>query len=89
VGASSDPTEAGFSTGETSRLGASVDGVMPIESVGSLRGVGNRTGTPQGGSLSPILANIFLHSVLDLWFEKKTKPRVRGVCHPRPFGETC
>jgi RNA-directed DNA polymerase len=38
-------------------------------------------GTPQGGNLSPILANIFLHYVLDLWFEKKLKPRMRGVCH--------
>jgi RNA-directed DNA polymerase len=37
-------------------------------------------GTPQGGNLSPILANIFLHYVLDLWFEKKIKPKVRGAC---------
>ena len=38
-------------------------------------------GTPQGGNLSPMLSNIFLHYVLDLWFEKKVKPRTRGVCH--------
>jgi len=38
-------------------------------------------GTPQGGNLSPVLANIFLHYVLDLWFEKRIKPKVRGVCH--------
>jgi len=37
-------------------------------------------GTPQGGNLSPVLSNIFLHYVLDLWFEKKIKPNVRGVC---------
>jgi RNA-directed DNA polymerase len=37
-------------------------------------------GTPQGGNLSPVLSNIFLHYVLDLWFEKKIKPKVRGVC---------
>jgi RNA-directed DNA polymerase len=37
-------------------------------------------GTPQGGNLSPMLANIFLHYVLDLWFESKIKPKVRGVC---------
>jgi len=37
-------------------------------------------GTPQGGNLSPVLANLFLHYVLDLWFEKKLKPQVRGVC---------
>ena len=36
------------------------------------------TGTPQGGIVSPILANIYLHYVLDLWFEKKVKPNCRG-----------
>lgn len=35
-------------------------------------------GTPQGGSISPLLANIYLHYVLDLWFEKKVKGRLRG-----------
>jgi len=38
-------------------------------------------GTPQGGNLSPVLSNIFLHYVLDLWFEKKIKPKGRGVSH--------
>ncbi len=38
-------------------------------------------GTPQGGNLSPMLSNIFLHYVLDLWFEKIIKPQARGVCH--------
>jgi len=37
-------------------------------------------GTPQGSNFSPIISNIFLHYVLDLWFEKKVKPRVRGAC---------
>ncbi len=36
-------------------------------------------GTPQGGIISPILANIYLHYVLDLWFEKSVKPGCRGV----------
>jgi RNA-directed DNA polymerase len=36
------------------------------------------TGTPQGGTVSPILANIYLHYVLDLWFEKKAKPNCKG-----------
>jgi group II intron reverse transcriptase/maturase len=35
-------------------------------------------GTPQGGNLSPMLANIFLHYVLDLWFEKRIKPQTAG-----------
>lgn len=33
-------------------------------------------GTAQGSSLSPLLANIYLHHVLDLWFEKQVKPRL-------------
>ncbi len=36
------------------------------------------TGVPQGGVISAILANIYLHYVLDLWFEKKVKPRCDG-----------
>ena len=36
------------------------------------------TGTPQGGIISPVLANIYLHYALDLWFEKKVRPQVRG-----------
>jgi len=35
-------------------------------------------GTPQGGVLSPLLANIYLHYILDLWFEKKVKRQLRG-----------
>lgn len=34
-------------------------------------------GTPQGGSISPLLANIYLHYVLDLWFEKKIQKQLR------------
>jgi group II intron reverse transcriptase/maturase len=36
------------------------------------------SGTPQGGVISPILANIYLHEVLDSWFEQRVKPRLRG-----------
>ena len=36
------------------------------------------TGTPQGGIVSPVLANIYLHYALDLRFEKVVKPRCRG-----------
>ena len=35
-------------------------------------------GTPQGGSLSVLLSNVYPHSVLDLWFERVAKPRLRG-----------
>lgn len=35
-------------------------------------------GTPQGGLISPILANVYLHYVLDLWIEKYIKPRCKG-----------
>jgi group II intron reverse transcriptase/maturase len=35
-------------------------------------------GTPQGGVVSPLLANVYLHYVLDVWFEREVKPRLRG-----------
>lgn len=37
-------------------------------------------GTPQGGVISPILANIYLHYALDLWFEKVVRKEARGEC---------
>ncbi|MEG6523029.1 group II intron reverse transcriptase/maturase [Desulfotomaculum sp. 1211_IL3151] len=35
-------------------------------------------GTPQGGLASPILSNIYLHYVIDLWFEKKVRKQCKG-----------
>jgi group II intron reverse transcriptase/maturase len=35
-------------------------------------------GTPQGGVVSPLLSNLYLHEVLDHWFEHTVKPRLQG-----------
>lgn len=35
-------------------------------------------GTPQGGVISPLLANVYLHEVLDKWFEVEVRPRLKG-----------
>src|SRR6266699_2826594 len=38
------------------------------------------TGVVQGGVISPVLANVFLHHVLDEWFEREVRPRMQGRC---------
>jgi group II intron reverse transcriptase/maturase len=37
-----------------------------------------QAGTPQGGVVSPLLSNLYLHEVLDHWFEHSVKPRLQG-----------
>jgi RNA-directed DNA polymerase len=46
------------------------------------KGILHRTtgGTPQGGVISPLLANLYLHYVLDVWFETTVRPRLKGQC---------
>jgi group II intron reverse transcriptase/maturase len=42
--------------------------------------VNQELGTPQGAPISPVLANIFLHEVLDEWFQNEVRPRMKGNC---------
>ncbi|WP_317704522.1 group II intron reverse transcriptase/maturase [Methylomarinovum caldicuralii] len=44
-------------------------------------------GTPQGGVISPLLANLYLHHVLDLWFEQTVKPRLQGSAFEVRFAD--
>ena len=44
-------------------------------------------GTPQGGVVSPMMSNIFLHQVLDEWFVKDVQPRMKGRCFVSRFAD--
>src|ERR1700682_237058 len=47
----------------------------------------SETGTGQGQTISPLLANLYLHHVLDVWFEEEVKPRLRGEAHEIRFAD--
>jgi group II intron reverse transcriptase/maturase len=44
-------------------------------------------GSPQGSVVSPMLSNIYLHYALDLWFERKVKPKAAGEAHLFRFAD--
>jgi|TARA_B100001964_G_scaffold230548_1_gene284167 group II intron reverse transcriptase/maturase len=46
-----------------------------------------KAGSPQGGVISPMLANIYLHYVLDEWFEWEIKPRLKGAAYQVRYGD--
>ena len=46
-----------------------------------------KDGVPQGGPISPVLSNLYLHFTLDLWFAKKIKPQARGEAYLVRFAD--
>jgi len=63
--------------GKWLNAGAMKDGVV----------IHTEEGTPQGGPISPVLSNVYLHFLLDLWFEKKIKPACRGEAYLVRFAD--
>jgi retron-type reverse transcriptase len=46
-------------------------------------------GTVQGSALSPMLGNVYLHHVLDAWFEREVQPRLRGRATLIRYADDC
>src|SRR5712691_6365525 len=46
-------------------------------------------GVPQGGSISPVLANVYLHYALDLWFEKVYRKSCKGKMRLIRYADDC
>jgi retron-type reverse transcriptase len=46
-------------------------------------------GSPQGGVISPLLANVYLHYVLDVWFEREVQPRLMGRAFLIRYADDC
>lgn len=49
----------------------------------------SEAGVPQGGSLRVVLSHLYLHYVLDLWFERIVKPRLRGEAYLIRYMDDC
>lgn len=45
------------------------------------------TGSPQGGVISPLFSNVYLHYVLDEWFEQQIRPRLNGAAYLIRYGD--
>src|ERR1700682_3734413 len=63
--------------GKWLKAGAMVDAAL----------ISTEEGTPQGGPISPVLSNIYLHFTLDLWFEKKFKAQCQGEAYLVRFAD--
>ncbi|WP_197454864.1 group II intron reverse transcriptase/maturase [Stieleria varia] len=72
----SDPKMLRLITGFL-RAGVMIDGKLTA----------TEDGVPQGASLSPLLANVYLNYVLDQWFEQEVKPRLRGEAYIVRFAD--
>ena len=44
-------------------------------------------GSPRGGVISPLLANVYLHEVFDTWFDREIQPQIRGRAYPIRYAD--